>query len=87
MTDTIRFRSDETARHMRAKSPADAPPQDPDIEKYDQRRSAAAAESGRPGARPNAEPEPSSDDEDRHEKRPEGPYKDPADERKQGEVK
>lgn len=28
-----------------------------------------------------------ADREDRHEKRPEGPYKDPADEQKQAEVK
>ncbi len=89
MTDTIRFRSDETGRHVRSKSPVDAPAQDPEIEKYDERRSADGDERRKASRadRPGGDGEPSTDGENRHEKRPEGPYKDLADERKQGDLK
>ncbi|MDR4305038.1 hypothetical protein IHQ68_00145 [Chelatococcus sambhunathii] len=81
MAGETRFRSDETATHVRSKSPVDAPAQDLEIEEYDRRRSE--------GSHPEQADEDGdqSGDEERHERRPEGPYKDPADEAKQGEVK
>lgn len=66
------LRSDETGKHVRSDSPVDRPAQDVDIEEFDKKRSGGA---------------PARDSDERHEKRPEGPYKDPADEEKQGEVK
>ena len=71
-TNTPRLRSDETGKHAVTDSPVGQPAQDPDIETFDKKRSEGVQEKG---------------DEKRHERRPEGPYKDPADERKQGEVK
>ncbi len=79
MASATRFRSDETGSHVRTESPVDAPATDQDIEEYDRKRSA--------GAKKDVSEQAEKDDAQRHEKRPEGPYKDPADERKQGEVK
>ncbi|MFC3695741.1 hypothetical protein [Chenggangzhangella methanolivorans] len=66
------MRSDETGSHVRSDSPVDLPAQDLDIETLDKKRSEGSAD---------------EDGGERHEKRPEGPYKDPADEQKQGKVK
>lgn len=66
------LRSDETGKHIRSDSPADRPAQNLDIERFDRKRSKSGA---------------TSDSDERHEKRPEGPFNDPNDEEKQGEVK
>ncbi len=82
MSVETRFRTDETGKHVRGDSPVDAPAQDPDIEEFDKKRAAGSEK------RPHrVAGEPPSESQERHEKRPEGPYKEPADERKQSELK
>lgn len=71
-TNVPPLRSDETGKHVRSDSPVDRPAQNLDIEEFDRKRTKSGATNG---------------PDERHEKRPEGPYKDPADEQKQGEVK
>jgi hypothetical protein len=66
------LRSDETGKHVRSDSPVDRPAQNLDIEEFDRKRSKSGA---------------TNESDERHEKRPEGPFKDPADEKKQGEIK
>lgn len=66
------LRTDETGKHVRSDSPVDRPAQNVDIEEFDEKGPANSLE---------------EDDDDRHEKRPEGPYKDPGEEERQGDVK
>lgn len=67
------MRPDETGKHVESDSPVDRPAQGLEIEEFDKKKRSSGA----------------SDEtsDERHEKRPEGPYKDPADEMKQGAVK
>lgn len=67
-----RLRPDETGKHAVTETPVDLPAQDPDIETFDRKHAQGAPDERR---------------DEQHEKRPEGPYKDPDDAKKQGKIK